>query len=142
MIHRRLAIALALTTSLALAACGDDDDDSPPPPMDSGTDTGVRDLGGDAQSGDDAGPVDAGTQDGGREDGGAGDAGVDPLPAIVTPDAHRVPASAAGHDRYYGVAFAPDSSFYVTGTWQTGTAATDDVETVVAIELPSVHASE
>jgi len=132
MIHRRLAIALALTTSLALAACGDDDDDSPPPPMDSGTDTGVRDLGGDAQSGDDAGPVDAGTQDGGREDGGAGDAGVDPLPAIVTPDAHRVPASAAGHDRYYGVAFAPDSSFYVTGTWQTGTAATDDVETVVA----------
>ncbi len=130
MIRRRLAIALALTTTLVLAACGDDD--SPPPPSDGGADTGVLDLGDDAQVDDDAGPVDAGTQDGGAEDAGEGDAGVDPLPAIVTPAAHRVPASADGHDRYYGVAFAPDSSFYVTGTWQTGTAATDDVETVVA----------
>ena len=62
-----------------------------------------------------------------------GDAGPPPLPAIVNPMPHTVPASATGHDRFFAVTFAPDSSFYVTGVRAAGTdAATNDYETIVA----------
>ena len=54
------------------------------------------------------------------------------VPPITMPLPHRVAASAAGHDRYFGVAFDDESGFYVTGQVQDGTAATDDVRTVVA----------
>ena len=60
-----------------------------------------------------------------------GDAGP-VIPPITTTAPHRVAASAAGHDRYFGVAFDRTSGFYVTGQIQDGTAATDDVRTVVA----------
>lgn len=73
---------------------------------DAGTDANV-----DAFFGGDAGPV---------------------IPPITTTAPHRVAASAAGHDRYFGVAFDDASGFYVTGQVQDGTAATDDVRTVVA----------
>ncbi len=55
-----------------------------------------------------------------------------PLPAITDDTPHAAPASAAGHDRYYGVALGADSSFYVCGITSDGTAATDDFRTVVA----------
>lgn len=60
-----------------------------------------------------------------------GDAGP-VIPPITMPLPHRVAASAAGHDRYFGVAFDDASGFYVTGQVQDGTAATDDIRTVVA----------
>ena len=61
-------------------------------------------------------------------------AGMDggmPLPAIVNPDPHTVAASSAGHDRFYGVTFAPDSSFYVVGVAADSTEATADFRTIV-----------
>jgi len=61
-----------------------------------------------------------------------GDAGPDPLPPITDPTAHLVPTSADGHDRFFGVTFAPDSSFYVVGVRAAGTdATTADFETIV-----------
>ncbi len=55
-----------------------------------------------------------------------------PLPAIVNPDPHTVGASAAGHDRLFGVTFAPDSSYYVVGVSAPGVdAATNDFSTIV-----------
>ena len=123
-VHTRLlALLFAAPLSIALGACGDDDD-TPLVPTDSGTDAGMTDLGSDADVDDDAGPIDGGVDEDGGSDLGMADGGPDALPAIVTPAAHAVPAAAAGHDRYYGVAFAPDSSFYVTGTYQAGTATT------------------
>lgn len=59
------------------------------------------------------------------------DAGPEPLPAIVNPDPHLVAASADGHDRLFGVTFAPDSSFYVVGVRAAGTTATEDYSTIV-----------
>ena len=77
-------------------------------------------AGNDAFAGSDAGLLDA-----------HGDAGPF-IPPITMPLPHRVAASAMGHDRYYGVVFDDESGFYVTGQVQDGTAATDDVRTVVA----------
>lgn len=62
----------------------------------------------------------------------SGDAGPPPLPAIVNPDPHTVGASADGHDRLFGVTFAPDSSYYVVGVTAPGVdAATNDYATLV-----------
>jgi uncharacterized delta-60 repeat protein len=60
------------------------------------------------------------------------DAGPPPLPAIANPEPHRTPLSADGHDRLYGVVFAPDSSFYVVGVAGDSTDASADFRTVVA----------
>src|SRR5262245_39805705 len=43
-----------------------------------------------------------------------------------------VPVSMDGHDRFFGVAYAPDGSFYAAGVVADGTAATADFKTVVA----------
>jgi uncharacterized delta-60 repeat protein len=59
------------------------------------------------------------------------------LPPITDPTPHLVPASADGHDRLFGVTFAPDSSFYVVGVRAAGTATTDDWETIVGHFTPS-----
>ena len=105
---------------------------TPTPLVDAGTTTDVgleidagasdapeeRDATGDAPATPDAGPSDAGPSDGG-------------LPPITDPTVHAVPASEGGHDRFYAVVFAPDSSFYVAGVAADGTAATDDFRTIV-----------
>lgn len=63
---------------------------------------------------------------------GSSDAARPPLPPITRPDPWLVPTSADGHDRLFGVTFAPDSSFYVVGVRAAGTdASTNDFETVV-----------
>lgn len=54
------------------------------------------------------------------------------LPAITMPMPHRAPASAMGHDRYFGVVFDDESGFYVAGQTQAGTASTDDTQSLVA----------
>lgn len=96
-----------------------------------------NDAGADAttlDAGTDAAAVDAGTDaaavDASGHDTSTGDAGAS-LPPIAFPRPRLVPASADGHDRLYGVAFAPDSSFYVVGVRAAGTAMTDDWETLV-----------
>jgi len=78
-------------------------------------------LGADAFTGTDAFVGDAPGSDGGVF-----------VPPIAMPLPRRVAVSATGHDRYFGVAFDDESGFYVTGQVQDGTAATDDVRTVVA----------
>ena len=106
------------------------------------TDARGPDTGHDAEVANDDAGADASTLDGGRAevdagtdaaaapDAATGDAGTS-LPPIADPGPRLVPASADGHDRLYGVAFAPDSSFYVVGVRAAGTAMTDDWETLV-----------
>ena len=86
----------------------------------------------DAYAGNDAGSPDAFVGNDAAADAFlTGDAGPT-IPPISMPLPHRVAASATGHDRYYGVVFDDESGFYVTGQTQSGTAATDDVRTLVA----------
>lgn len=121
---RRARLWLALST-LALAGCP-----GPAEPADAGRDASEpADAGRDAPTPDDA-LVDASTDTPVLADVPV-DGGPPPLPAIVNPDPHVVPASAAGHDRYYGVVFAPDSSFYVVGVAADSTDATADFRTIV-----------
>lgn len=126
MTDRRLALLLP-TLGLALAGCPDDtqvDQDAAATPD-------AHTLPGDDSGTEDAGvATDAFANDAFTHDAFApSDAG---LPAIANPEPHLVPTSAAGHDRFYGVVFAPDSSFYVVGVRAAGVdATTNDFETVV-----------
>jgi uncharacterized delta-60 repeat protein len=114
--------------SLLLAVAGCDESETTdagtdaPAPIDAGRDTPAVDA-----------PVTTDTPevtDAGTDAGEMGDGGM-PLPAITNPDPHTVAASAAGHDRFYGVAFADDSSFYVVGQTAASTTAPIDWQTVV-----------
>ena len=106
--------AIAVLVTLALAGCPT----QPAPTTDAGADAPPPEVDG----GRDAGPLPTDSPS---------DAGPPPLPAITDPTAHTVPASGAGHDRFFGVVFAPDSSFYVVGTAADGTLGTDDHRTIV-----------
>ncbi len=110
--------------SLLLAVAGCDPDET----TDAGTDAGGTDTPAvDAPEMTDDVPVmmdDAGIDAGEETDGGV------PLPAIVNPLPHTVPASADGNDRFYGVVFGEDSSFYVVGQ-AAGTTTASDWQTIV-----------
>ena len=87
---------------------------------------------------DDAPATDAGVSDvGSPADLGVTDAGA--LPDGGAPAAPRVVAvSAAGHDRFFGVAYDAAGSFYAVGVVSSGNvAATADFETVVAKFTPA-----
>lgn len=110
--------------SLLLAVAGCDETETTDAGSDAGSDTPTVDA---PEMTDDTpeGMTDAGTDAGEMTDGGI------PLPAITNPDPHTVAASADGHDRFFGVAFAADSSFYVVGQTASGTTAPIDWQTVV-----------
>lgn len=118
---------LVLSLPLALAGCP-----GPSEPADAGTDTPSTDapIGTDTPAEEDVPVLDVPATPDVPDDVPGFDGGM-PLPAIVTPDPHAVPASADGHDRFYGVTFAPDSSFYVVGVAADSTDATADFRTVV-----------
>jgi len=87
--------------------------------------------GGEVASGGKIAPGEQGGEGGqhtGRAGGGAGGADGAALQATVK----VVPLSAAGHDRFYKVAFAKDGAFFAVGQVAPGTESTTDQATVLA----------
>ncbi len=113
----------AATDSGVVLDTGSTPTDSGTQPTDSGTqptDTGTT-------------PVDAGTQptDSGTTPTDSGTTPADAGTPAATPQ--RVPVSATGHDRFFGVTYEPGGSFYAVGVVSnSNVAATADFETVVA----------
>jgi len=121
----RFALVLGLLGAAGLAGCGDS---TTTPPADAGT----SDLGNPVDSGP---PVDSGTPTDvvSPTDEGTPTDVVTPTdagPVMITP--RNLALSAAGHDRFYGVAYDAQGNFYAVGVVADGTAATDDQRTVVA----------
>ncbi|MDB4931867.1 MAG: hypothetical protein JWM10_4351 [Myxococcaceae bacterium] len=130
-----VALLPVFSLSLLLAAGCDGDDQA-------ATDSGTPDSGAAVDAGtalDSGSQVDVGTQvdagtpvdAGSPVDAGAPDSGVPAAPRVV-------PVSAAGHDRFFGVAYDAAGNFYATGVVSNGNvAATADFETVVAKFTPA-----
>ncbi len=124
-----LLIAFAPLLGGAIAGCPEE----PSPPTDAANAIDAATVGEDAGSGEDAPGLDAPVLDAPSVGSDAGPS----LPPIADPTPHVVPASVDGHDRLYGVVFAPDSSFYAVGVRARGTAASDDYESFVVHFLAS-----
>ncbi|MBL8680607.1 MAG: hypothetical protein JNK05_15625 [Myxococcales bacterium] len=128
-LHLRLFAASSL---LALAACSPSNN----PPADASNDTGIVSDSMVADSGivtDTGVTTDGAVTDTGVTDATAGDSGM----PFIPPTPQNLNLAMMGHDRLFGVTYAPSGHFFAVGTLSDTTEATADHRTLVVKFLPT-----